>query len=769
MSTVNAARSQSALAADGMLDLKALWQAVVRHRLWIIGPTLLAFLLTLVAVHMVTPRYTGEARIILENRDGFFTRPAGDRDSTAERFDSEAVTSQVQVIMSRDLAREAVRRLKLVGNPEFDAGAGLFGSVQQLMVRFGLARNPADRTPEDRVLEKYYENLLVFPVARSRIIVIEFTSKDAELAARAANTIAAVYLDSLEEAKKDSARDASRWLGSAIGPLRERVREAEAKVEAFRANAGLLVGANNTTIIQQQLADLSQQLSNARTIQAESQAKARLIRDAIRTGRTFEIPDVANNDLIRRLIEQRVNLRAQIALESRTLLPEHPRIKELTAQLADLESQIRAAAERTVRTLENEARLAGARVESLTQTIDAQKRAVSEANESEVQLRALEREAKAQREQLEQFLIRQREALARDAENASPADARIVSRAITPLAPSFPKKAPTVAVVTLATLFLALATVISRELLSGRAIAAPVVASAAAHAGNPADPVGDGGQAAHGRPRFSRLGEPSLDPQRPARAPAGPQLVDEEAALQRPGPGLDPRNVRRARVAGLIAHAGRLSHVQLMMDDAGAWHEQIMAAAIRRRPGKGARLLLLDAGTRAGVVRMLGAELAEDDSTVLVDLASLDSGSRPGLSELLSGDAGFAEIIDRDRDSRLHVIAAGRAGRDAVLGAPDLLDMALDALADAYGLVLVSSPSRDIYRDHAVLVPRIDGVLVLADQVSNGHAVETAYRAAEGHDLPVAIAVFHEPDETAGDRVRPAPFGMEPQREATPV
>jgi hypothetical protein len=337
-----------------------------------------------------------------------------------------------------------------------------------------------------------------------------------------------------------------------------------------------------------------------------------------------------------------------------------------------------------------------------------------------------------------------------------------------------------VAVVTLATLFLALATVISRELLSGRAIA-PAAASASAgsgpmsaHAARPgaeADGLAASSEtASEPRSRFSRIGEPSLDPERRAAAPAGPQLVDEEAVLQRAGASADPRDARRARVAGLIAHAGRLSHVQLMMDDAGAWQEQIMAAAVRRRPGKGARLLLLDAGTRAGVVRMLGAELAEDDATVLVDLTSLDPGATPGLSELLSGDAGFSDIIGRDRDSRLHIITAGRAGRDAVLAAPDLLDVALDALADAYALVLVASPTRDIHRDRDTLTPRIDGALVLADQVSNGHAVETAYRVAEGHDLPVAIAVFQEPDPgAAAGTAQPAPFAMDQPREPTPV
>jgi uncharacterized protein involved in exopolysaccharide biosynthesis len=705
---------------------------------------------------MVTPRYTGEARLILENRDGFFTRPAGDREGGGERFDTEAVLSQVQVIMSRDIAREAIRRLKLVGNSEFDSGAGIFGSAQQLMVRVGLARNPTDRTPEDRVLEKYYDNLLVFPVARSRVIAIEFQSKDAELAARMANTIAAVYLESLEAAKKDNARGASTWLGGAIAPLRQKVQEAEAKVEEFRARAGLLIGANNTTISQQQLADLSAQLSNARSIQADSQAKARLLREAIRSGRTFEVPDVANNDLIRRLIEQRVNLRAQIALESRTLLPEHPRIKELTAQIGDLESQIRAAAERTVRTLENEARITGSRVETLTQAIDSQKRTVSEANESEVQLRALEREAKTQREQLEQFLARQRDAIARDADNASPADARVVSRAITPLSPSFPKKVPTVAVVTLATFFVALASVISRELLSGRAVQpastgpAPVSAASGPAAAQPG-PAAPAAPQAQGAARFSNFQGPSPDavPDEPGMAPPEPAIA--AAPLD--------KAARAARVAGLIGHDGRISHLLLPTQDAGSWGARLLAHAPSREHS-GAVLLVLDAGTRAGAVKVLGAELAEDAAVVTIDLTAADGVSGPGLSELLSGDAAFSEIINRDAGSNLHLIGAGRAGREAVVAADDLLGLALTALSDAYDIVLVEASTRDMHRFGEALAAHADASFVLADQVSNGHAVETAYRIAEGTENPVAIVVFQD-----GARVGAMPEVREP----TPV
>lgn len=683
-----------------MLDLAALWAAIKRRKLWIIGPSLAALGLSFVAVNLIPARYTGEARILLENRDSFYTRPGQNAgEGTAQQFDSEAVQSQVQVIMSRDLAREAIKRIGLVGNSEFDSGAGALNALKKIGVLIGLGGHPADRSPEERVLEKYYDRLLVFPVGRSRIVSVEFTSQDPALAAKGANTIAATYLEAQEAAKQDTARSASSWLSTTIEPLRKRLGEAEGKVEEFRSRNGLLVGANNTTITAQQLGDLSTQLSAARSQQAEAQAKAGLIRDAIRQGRTFEIPDVANNELVRKLIEQRVNLRAQIALESRNLLSEHPRIKELNAQLSDLEGQLRAAAERTVRTLENEAKIATQRIESFTAALDGQKKNVSTANDSEVQLRALEREARTLRDQLEQYMLRYREAVARDTLNATPADARIISRAIEPTEPSFPKKIPTMVVATLATFLVALATVASRELLNGQA-GAPL--------------------------------------RKPTRAPGWVGGGAQAAAPTRSDP-------RRERVAGLLTHTGRLGQITLDLDRP----EDTLADLAERidEPARGMApmVVVLDGGGNgAANARDLAELLSQRCRCIIVDLAADGDRRQPGFSELLAGEALFSDIITRAEGSRLHHIGPGRAGRDAVLAASDLVEVALDALCETYDWVLVAAASND---DSAVLAPiagRAQGGLVMAGQVGNGHAVEAAYRLAEMMKAPVSL-VLDEP------------------------
>ena len=279
-------------------------------------------------------------------------------------------------------------------------------------------------TPEERVLEAYYDRLRV-PVEKSHVIVID-SSRRIPSSPRARH---APHLKRQQEAKQDQARSASTWLSGEIETMRKKVADAEAKVEAFRAKSNLLVGPNNTTLSVQQLGDLNGQLAAARAQKSDADAKARLIRDMLKSGEPIELSDILNSELIRRLSEQRVTLRAQLAEQSSSLLGNHPRIKELRAQIADLDIQIRKEAEILARSLENDAKLADAKVAAQLSTFDQLKSQAVTSNEDDVQLRALERDAKSQRDLLESYLAKYREATARDTIASTPADARVISRA----------------------------------------------------------------------------------------------------------------------------------------------------------------------------------------------------------------------------------------------------------------------------------------------------------------------------------------------------
>ena len=338
----------------------------MRKRGWIIVPTVLALVASLAAVNMVTPRYKSEARILVDGRENVFLRPNGERNEERTALDAEAVTSQVQLLQSRDLAREIIKKNKLAERPEFDPVLQGFSPLKSLLALVGIGRDPFSLTPEERVLEAYYERFTAYAVDKSRVIVVEFQSRDPELAARVANSIAEGYLVLQQDARQQQAKSAGQWLSGEIESLRKKVAEAESRVEDFRSKSSLFVGTNNTTLSNQQMGEINTQLNNARALKSDAESKARLIKEMLQSGKPIEASEVLNSELIRRLSEQRVTLRAQLAEQSSTLLDGHPRIKELKAQLADLDRQLREEASKISRSLENDARLASGRVDGLS-------------------------------------------------------------------------------------------------------------------------------------------------------------------------------------------------------------------------------------------------------------------------------------------------------------------------------------------------------------------------------------------------------------------
>ena len=222
-------------------------------------------------------------------------------------------------------------------------------------------------SPEERVLDAYYERFTAFAVDKSRVIVVEFQSQDPELAARVANSIAEGYLVLQRTARQEQAKSAGLWLSGEIDHLRNKVAEADSRVEDFRSKSSLFVGTNNTTLSNQQMGEINTQLNNARALKSDAETKAKLIREMLQGGKPLEASEPLNSELIRRMSEQRATLRAQLAEQSSTLLDGHPRIKELKAQLADLDRQLRDEASKVSRSLDNDSRIAGGRVDSLTQ------------------------------------------------------------------------------------------------------------------------------------------------------------------------------------------------------------------------------------------------------------------------------------------------------------------------------------------------------------------------------------------------------------------
>lgn len=659
---------------DVDIDLAQLFRAVWRRKGRILAATALVGALAFVGANAISPSYKSDAKLLIEPREPSFSA-SGTASSAVEPMPDELnIASQVQLLQSVDLIKQVARDLKLHERAEFDPDSSP-SAITDFLVLFGLKSNPLDLPPDERVINAFKEKLSVYQVDKSRVIGIEFTSKDPKLAAAIPNAMMDVYRSLQSGAKLDSNSDAVRWLETEIANLREKVREAEQKVAEYRSSAGLMpLGSDQTSFSGKQLSDISTELARVRGERANAEATAQNLRASIKAGKSTETLDaIARSESIQRLKATESQIRAQISDLSTRLLDGHPQMKALRAQLAGIREQVQSESLRVAASLDNEAAVARERETQLLAQMNTLKADTARSGEDEVGLKALEREAAAQRQLLETYLARYREASSRLDKDSSPADARVISTAIEPQEPSFPKVVPITIVATLSTLILSAVAIMLAELFSGRALR-PTGATTSVAVRREEDIV--------------------VEQARIAESPRLRSEDDTPASLLNVAPDADlVREMEQAAVG-----------------EAAAPHEEVQADEPDEFSVASVADYLVEQGTRiafaispsgddgsAGTVA-LARELADrGHRTVLVDMTGSACPTRlmaswrdlPGITDLLTGDAAFAECIHSDRASAADLVPQGNADiRQAMRGA-DRLSMIVDALADVYDLVLV--------------------------------------------------------------------------------
>ncbi|WP_173931415.1 Wzz/FepE/Etk N-terminal domain-containing protein [Chelativorans sp. Marseille-P2723] len=637
-------------AGDVNVDFSRLLAGLKRDWLRLLLAALAITAVVFLLLSLATPLYRSETRVLIETGESVYTRPqvTGAEDRSA--LDDESVASQVEIVTSTPILAEVAKELDLASKSEFSPRDSV---LSRFLVAIGL-KSATHVSTEQRVLRTMREKLTVYRVENSRVIVVQFSSEDPELAARIPNAIADAYVAGQREAKLRSNVDATEWLEPEIADLRERVKDAEMRVAEFRASSDLPLAQNNTVLATQQLAEISSEMSRARASRSAAEARAEAVSAALERGVAPEtLPDVLASGLIQRLRERQVELRSEIADLSTSLLGNHPRIRALQSQLADLDAQILIEARKVVEALEAEAETARQREAEMSVELERLKAEAARAERQQVELRALEREAAAQRDLLESYLIRYREAAARSERNYLPVDARIFSRATMPAESYFPKVLPITLAAFAASLLMMVILVLLRELFSGRALR-PAGMTA----------TGDEGVYATG------IHEPSALP------------VPKVAAVPEPAPAelhseLRPREeVGVQAAAEMLISTGVVRAIFISPEGDEAAATAVLVA--REVADTGLRVLLLDL-TASGAA----------------SLPMLESKSYPGITNLLAAEAQFADVIHADLYSRCHIIPVGTADPEQAMRGFDRMPIIMNSLTIAYDVVVVECGSAD--------------------------------------------------------------------------
>ena len=128
------------------------------------------------------------------------------------------------------------------------------------------------------------------------------------------------------------------------------------------------------------------------------------------------------------------------------------------------------------------------------------------------------------------------------------------------------------------------------------------------------------------------------------------------------------------QLADSLCRAGAAAHKVTVLGTAASESITLTALTLARLMAHQAKVVVVDLAAASPVV-----------TAVSVDPAA------PGLAELMQGEASFAQIITRDRLSRVHLVSAGRPGFDRALLQTPRLTLAIDALLRVYDHVILDA------------------------------------------------------------------------------
>lgn len=378
------------------------------------------------------------------------------------------VDDEMEVLQSRVLAEKVVRRLNLTKYPEFNPSLrepeeSLFDFLQYLHPRhwlperwkkaikeaMGRETEQADAAApgapssssgalsrEEQRQEKAVSTatsillgkLSVSQVGWAKVLKITVSSLDPKTAVLLANEVPEAYILDQLESKYEATEKANAWLTDQLIELETQVMDAERAVELYRDEHGLAEN-EGSSLLDQELSQLNSQLIIARAERVEVEARLAQLRRLLESGgRGVETAsEVLSSTLIQTLRAQEAEALSRVSQLAVEYGPKHPRMLQVTAELDEIRERIRIEIERIIVGLEQEAEFADARVNSLQVSLNFARGETSEQNKEAIQLRALQRQASANRALYERFLNRFKETSS--TQDLETSKARVLSRA----------------------------------------------------------------------------------------------------------------------------------------------------------------------------------------------------------------------------------------------------------------------------------------------------------------------------------------------------
>jgi len=410
-------------------------RVVSERRVLIRNVTLAVVALTAVVVMAMPTLYSTSAIVMLDQRKN----SVADLSAVLSALptDPSSVQNQIQVLSSRDLALQVIGRLRLYADPEFNPA--LDGAALPDFNPLHWLRAPASGgDARDVIVNAFLDRLDVSALGLSTSLEVRFTARDPQKAALIANTLAQSYTEDQVATKIDAARKAAQWLSDRMRQLAQQVQLQEGAVELYKTEHDLVDADEGKSLVDQQLMAINAQLVQAQSDLAEKKAAYDRVAALSKTGNAADVTPVVNSKMIGDLKTQEGELVRQEADLATRYGPNHPKMVAIRNEKRDLEAKVAFEVASVAGSMQSDLAVARAHLGSIEDSLQRVERQAREDNLARIKLNSLQANLASTRTMYESFVTRLR--AVQDQDDIQIPEARVISSAPVPSAPSSPHR-----------------------------------------------------------------------------------------------------------------------------------------------------------------------------------------------------------------------------------------------------------------------------------------------------------------------------------------
>ena len=728
------------------LNLLDYWFLIKKDYGKILSLSFIATLLAALVVFQMTPVYRSTALLLIENAKSKVLTLSDLYDG--QRDSMEAFNSQVQILKSRPVAENVIRKLKLVDHPAMvppktdswlaswftDEHTGTTAEVEVPLWKEVLLNwfpaEPVGTQAEieaqlwENVLLKFRSALTIEPVIRSQIVKISFDSTDKELAAQVANAVVEAYIDNDLESRSQMTQKANVWLTERMDGLRKKLEASEQALQRYREKENIID--NKGVVLSgtgKQFEEVSSYLAAARMRLAEAQSAYNQVKDYKQQSlKVLEsIPAVLKDPTVHQMKQANSDAMRVLTEYKGRYAPAHPKMIAAEAEQKSahdaLARAVDAAINGIIREYEMARSTAGAMAGAQAQT----KSEIQDITRKEFRLSVLQREVDSNKQLYDVFVSRAKETeVSADLQSTA---GRLVDPAVVMSAPLKPKKKLVIAIAAILGLFAGVVLVFVLDFLDNTLHSVAGVER--------------------------RLGVDVLGMLQILDQKRGGNVNPARAFLEDPNSAFS-ESVRTIRTGVLLSAIDEPHRVVAVTSTVPGEGKTTVAINLAFALGQMKRVLIVDADLRRPNV---GSAIGE----------GIDQGA--GLVDFLAGEATIKECIRNTSSPNVFVLPAGKRFNSPLeLISSQKFGAMITKLKDLFDVVVIDCPPLKPVSDSLIISRYANTVLYVVKSDATPHQlVNAAIKRLHDIDAPLLGVVLNLVDFKKADRYGHYSYGYKSQ------